>query len=103
MDSFSLFSLVLAAVFAYSGLQVRSGKTELLGGTVKKVKKERIPEFCKAMSYPFFVLAGIELLDTALQIVTPEFAQKGGALMLIGFAFVLCIAWVYALQRKYSK
>lgn len=103
MENFSIFSAVLTAVFAYAATATRNGKLDFLGQWGKEVPMDRRPQYCKEMSTALYVIAAIELIDTAIRFAAPSIADKPVVFMVIMAAIVACIIWVFRIQKKYTK
>ena len=62
-DNMMFWSLIMAAIFVFGGVQVRSGKTDFLGKDMDKdIRPELKKAYCREMSIPMFVLAAVELM-----------------------------------------
>lgn len=90
----------MAVIFAFGAFQTWNGKTDFVGKNVESVKPELKEAYCKEMSMPMFLLAGVEVIDVILQL-TIDFGQW--SLLLLGTGILIGIAWIVMIQRKYSK
>ena len=100
-DNFNLlWSVLMAAIFAFGAFQTWNGKTDFVGKNVEKIKPELRTAYCKEMSLPMFMLAGVEVLDVILQL-TVNFGTW--SLMLLGGGILVGISWIVVIQRKYNK
>ncbi len=91
----------MLAIFAFGGIMTFRGKTDFLGKNMEKdIKPEYRRAYCRDMSIPMFVLAAVEAADVALQL-TVGFAQW--SVLLLGAGLVLGVAWIMAIQKKYTK
>lgn len=90
----------MAAVFAFGAIQTWNGKTDFVGKNVDNIKPELRTAYCKEMSMPMFVLAGVEVIDVILQL-TIDFGMW--SLMLLGAGILIGITWIVMIQRKYNK
>ena len=100
-DNMMFWSLIMAAIFVFGGVQVRSGKTDFLGKDMDKdIRPELKKAYCREMSIPMFVLAAVELIDVILQL-TIDFTQW--SLLILGTGILVGIGWIVMIQRKYSK
>lgn len=100
-DNFNLlWSVLMAAVFAFGAFQTWNGKPDFVGKNVENIKPEFRTAYCKEMSIPMFVLAGVEVIDVALQL-TIDFGAW--SLMLLGGGILIGVTWIVMIQRKYNK
>ncbi|MCI9068885.1 MAG: hypothetical protein HFI65_09565 [Lachnospiraceae bacterium] len=100
-DNFNLlWSVLMAAVFAFGAFQTWNGKTDFVGKNVENIKPELRTAYCKEMSMPMFLLAGVEVIDVILQL-TIDFGAW--SLMLLGGGILVGITWIVVIQRKYNK
>ena len=97
-DNFNLlWSVLMAAVFAFGAFQTWNGKTDFVGKNVENIKPELRTAYCKEMSMPMFLLAGVEVIDVILQLTIDFGAWSLGGGILVG------ITWIVVIQRKYNK
>lgn len=91
----------MLVIFAFGGIMTLSGKTNFLGKNMESdIKPEHRRAYCREMSIPMFVLAAVEAADVVLQL-TAGFAQW--SVLLLGAGLVLGVAWIMAIQKKYTK
>lgn len=100
-DDFNLlWSVLMAAIFAFGAFQTWNGKTDFVGKNVENLRPELRTAYCKEMSMPMFMLAAVEVVDVILQL-TVDFGTW--SLMLLGTGILFGIVWIVVIQRKYNK
>lgn len=101
-DNFNLlWSVLMAAIFGFGAFQTWNGKPDFVGKNVDNIKPELRSAYCKEMSFPMFMLAGVEVLDVVLQLTVVDFGMW--SLILLGGGILVGITWIVVIQRKYNK
>ena len=95
------WSLLLAVMFFYFGFQVRNGKTDILGKSIREqIKPECFGNYCKEISIPLFLFGLLEAADAVLQLTIGE---GSWSLILIGAGILILFVWIYVVHKKYKK
>lgn len=100
-DNFTLlWSVLMVAIFAFGAFQTWNGKQDFVGKNMDHIKPEFRASYCKEMSIPMFMLAGVEMIDVILQL-TIDF--QAWSMLLLGTGILIGIIWIVMIQRKYNK